>query len=48
MKDIRLMIAEKMEDMLADLLVDVADELGLDDVDLDWGRSASFGRQLSR
>ena len=36
MKDVRLLIAEKMEDMLDELLVDVADELGLDEVDLDW------------
>ncbi len=36
MKDVRLMIAEKMEDMLAELLVDVADELGLYEADLDY------------
>ena len=36
MKDVRLLIAEKMEDMLDELLVDVADELGLDEADLDW------------
>ena len=36
MKDVRLLIAEKMEDMLDELLVDIADDLGLDEVDLDW------------
>ena len=43
MKDIRLMIAEKMEDMLDELLVDVADELGLDEVDLDWDVRQALG-----
>lgn len=36
MKDVRLIIAEKMDELLDELLVDVAYELGLDEVDLDW------------
>jgi len=36
MKDIRLMIAEKMDDMLDELLSDLAYDLQLDDADLDY------------